>query len=87
VLTGITPILIELGNLTKFYHNTRGNEQGLYDAPKDYRKWTHPVEAIELKEKCDGMEYMVEAYTDGSKSENGVVFGIAIFIDKHLTSK
>jgi ribonuclease HI len=28
---------------------------------------------------------MIEAYTDGSKSENGVGSGIAVFIDKHLT--
>jgi ribonuclease HI len=31
------------------------------------------------------MEYMIEVYMDGSKSENGVGSGIAIFIDKHLT--
>jgi ribonuclease HI len=31
------------------------------------------------------MEYMIEVYMDGSKSENGVVSGIAIFIDKYLT--
>ena len=31
VLTGITPILIEMGNLVNFYHTTRGNEEGLYD--------------------------------------------------------
>jgi ribonuclease HI len=31
------------------------------------------------------MEYMIEVYTDGSKSENGVGYGIAIFIDKRLT--
>jgi ribonuclease HI len=31
------------------------------------------------------MEYVIEAYTDGSKSENGVGSGIAIFIDKHVT--
>jgi hypothetical protein len=51
LLTGITPILIELGNLVKRYHITRENEQeGSYDVPKDYRKWTHPAEAIEIKE-------------------------------------
>jgi len=33
------------------------------------------------------MEYIIEVYTDGSKSENGVGSGIAIFIDKHLTFK
>jgi hypothetical protein len=77
---------MEQGNLAKFYYIARGNEQeGLYDAPKDYRKWTHPAEAIGIKERCERMEYMTEVYTDGSKSENGVGSGIAISIDKHLT--
>jgi len=31
------------------------------------------------------MEYMIEVYMDGSKSENGVGSRIAIFNDKHLT--
>ena len=36
VLTGITPIIIELGNRAKFYNITRGNEQdGIYNAPED----------------------------------------------------
>ena len=53
VLTGITPILIELENRAKFYHITRENEQeGSYDAPKDYRKWTHPAKAIEIKKSA-----------------------------------
>ena len=60
VLTGITPILIELGNQAKFYHITRGNEHGVYDAPKEYRKWNHPAEAVEVKEKCESVEYAVE---------------------------
>jgi len=53
--------------------------------PKDYRKLTRPAEVIEIKEKCERMEYMIEVYTDGSKSENGIGSGIAVFIDKHLT--
>jgi hypothetical protein len=86
VLTGITPILIELRNLTKFYHITRGNEQkGLYDAPKDYRKWTHPAQTIEIKEKCESIEYAVEVYMDGSKRDSGVGSEVAIFTDKYLS--
>jgi hypothetical protein len=38
--------------------------------PKDYRKWTLPAEAIEIKEKCKRMEYVIEVYMDGSKSKN-----------------
>jgi len=43
-------------------HTHTGNEQeGLYNVPKDYRKWTHPAEAIEIKEKCERMECMIES--------------------------
>jgi ribonuclease HI len=74
------------GSQAKIYHNTQGNTQiRLYDAPKLYSKWNHPADAIELKEKCEGREYIIEIYTDGSKSSSGVGSGIAIFVNKHLT--
>jgi ribonuclease HI len=52
---------------------------------QDYRKWPHPAEAIEIKDKCNNMNYMIEIYTDGSKSKKGLGSGIAIFIDGSLT--
>jgi len=86
VLTGITPILIEMRSQAKIYHNTQGNMQiRLYDAPKLYSKWNHPADAIELKEKCEGREYMIQIYTDGCKSSSDVGSGIAIFVNKQLT--
>jgi hypothetical protein len=73
VLTGMTPLLIELENQEKIYHNTRGNEESAkYDTPTHYSKWNHPADAIELKGKRKGKEYTVEAYTDGSKLAGGV---------------
>ena len=52
MLTGITSIVIELENEAQLYHVTRGkNQDGFYDAPTNYRGWTHPAEAIELKNK------------------------------------
>jgi ribonuclease HI len=78
--------MVELENLAQRYHITRRKEQeGAYDVPKDYRKWPHPVEAIELKDKCDDMNYMIEIYMDGIKTEKGVGSGIAIFTDGGLT--
>jgi hypothetical protein len=68
VLTGISPILTELENLTQLYHITRRNESdGLYDAPQDYRKRPHPAKGIELKDKRDDANYTIEIYTDGRK--------------------
>jgi hypothetical protein len=85
-LTGITPTQIELRSQAKCYNITRGNVQdGLHDVPKYYRKWSHPAETIEIKEKNERREYMIEVYTDGSKSASGVGSGIAIFINKHQT--
>ena len=70
VLTGSTPVIIELENTAKLYHITHGkNQDGLDDAPKNYRRWPHPAEAIDLKYKRDDMEYRIEIYTDGSKNE------------------
>jgi len=83
VLTGITPIQIELRSQAKGYCITRGNAQ--IDAPKYYRKWTHPAKTIELKEKCEEREYAVGVCTERSKSSNCVGSGIAEFMNKHLT--
>ena len=56
VLTGSTPVIIELENTAKLYHITCGkNQDGLYDAPKNYRRWPHPAEAIDLKYKRDDL--------------------------------
>ena len=60
-------------------------QMGLYDAPKHYGKWNHPADVIELEEKCGRREYMIQIYTDGSKSPSGVGSAIAIFVNKHLT--
>ena len=52
VLTGMTPILIELCSQVKIYHTTRGNEKSeQYNALKHYSQWNHPADTLEVKEK------------------------------------
>jgi hypothetical protein len=52
VLTGLTPIIIELESQARIYHDTRGNEKHeQYDAPKHYSQWNHPADALELIKK------------------------------------
>jgi hypothetical protein len=56
---------------SKYYHITRGNKhERLYNAPKGYRKWSHPAEAIKRREKGERNEYKIEIYVDGGKSAN-----------------
>ena len=83
VLTGMTPIHIELESQAIIYYNTRGKEKQ-YDAPKHYSQWNHPADPLEIKEKREGREYTVEVYTDGSKRSGGIGSGIAIFENNHL---
>ena len=55
VLTGMTPILIDLGSEAKMYHNTRGNEKSeQYDAQEHYSQWNHPADVLEMKQKKRG---------------------------------
>ena len=86
ILTGMTPILIELGSQAKIYHNTRGNEkrEQCY-APKHCSQWNHSADALEMKEKRERREYTVQIYADGRKSSGGVGSGIAIFENNHLS--
>jgi hypothetical protein len=40
MLTGITLVVIELETTAKLYYIThRRNQDGLYDAPMNYRRW------------------------------------------------
>jgi len=86
LLTGITPVVIELETTAKLHHITRGkNQDGLYDAPVNHRRWAHPAKAIELKNKRDDMHYKLEICTDCSEPEKAVGSGVAIFVDGSLT--
>jgi len=74
VLTGIIPFIIELENTAKLYHITQGkNQDALYVAPMNYRRWPHPAKAIELK--SEDMHYKLEIYTDGSKQQRSGIWG------------
>ena len=65
-LSGIAPVIVELENTEKLYHITcRKNQDGLYDAPMNYRRWPHPANGIELKNKRDDIYCKFDIYTDG----------------------
>jgi hypothetical protein len=68
VLTGITPVVIELETTAKLYHMTRGkNQDGLYDAPINYRRWPYAAKAIEVKNKRGDMHYKLEMVVNTKK--------------------
>jgi hypothetical protein len=56
------------------------------DNDVDTKYWPHP-EDVTIKEVTDNEEASVEAYTDGSKHEEGVGSGEAIIVGKEIVAQ
>ena len=58
------------------------------DIAEKPRNWLHPADIASVNDiKEDGEESFWQIYTDGSKSEQGVGSGVAIFTGKILTEQ
>jgi len=52
------------------------------------RNWLHPSNIVRVNDtKDDGEETFWQIFTDGSKSEQGVGSGVAVFTGKLLTEQ
>jgi len=45
----------------------------------EVKNWIHPAKHVKLIEGHENSPHHIHAYTDGSKSDSGVGYGIAIF--------
>jgi len=81
-LTGLTPITIKIQEASQYYHIIRG--QGKENTEVETRMgtqyWLHPAETIGFLSEEIKDTSTVQIYTDGSKSEEGVGAGIAIYM-------
>jgi hypothetical protein len=87
ILTGLTPIVIKIQETSQFYQLTKGNrdEEVLFDRDMGVKYWQHPAETITFLTDSNESASLTQIFTDGSKSEQGVGTGIAIFrLGKHL---
>lgn len=89
VLTALTPILIKIEEITDVYRTTKvmGNSHQAFDAMVELNKWPHPADIVKITGRDKKIDYLVEAYTDGSKSENGVGAGVALYVKKQLVQE
>ena len=51
----------------------------------EVKYWTHPTKVVEFTAAQEESKHTIQVYTDGSKSEERVGSGIAIFINRKLT--
>jgi ribonuclease HI len=52
----------------------------------EVKNWTHQAKYVNIIEGQEERTHSIYAYTDGSKNDIGVEFGIAIFSDHSLTT-
>ena len=90
ILTGLTPIDIKAEEVVTLYNITKGRNNQKYqiDNAENPRNWLHPADIFSCNyTKDDGEGQSWQIFTDGSKSEQGVGSGVAIFTGKKLTEQ
>jgi ribonuclease HI len=90
ILTGITPIHIKAQEVATQYNITTGRSTQKYqiDKAENPRNWLHHAEIVSVNDtKDEGEEHWWSIFTDGSKSEQGLGSGIAVFTGKVLAEQ
>jgi hypothetical protein len=82
MITGLTPIDIKIEETAQFFQITKGNKKEEEQIDHDTRTkyWLHPAVLLTILEDCNGDDSSIQIFTDGSKTEQGVGAGAAIFI-------
>jgi hypothetical protein len=76
VLTGTMPIDLKIEQEARLYQLTKSNDK--FDKDMEIKYWQHPAVAS-ISSMDEEEEGLIQIYTDGSKTEEGVGSGIAIF--------
>jgi ribonuclease HI len=57
------------------------------DSDVELKYWPHPADAVTIKEVAGNEEASIQAYTNGSKHDQGVGSGTAIFIGSEMVAQ
>jgi hypothetical protein len=89
ILTGMKPIIIKIEEFVKQYEfKKRQNQRYLYlDQEVEHRHWPHPATAVSIKEIETTYESTISAYTDGSRSEEGVGAGAVLYYGSNTIAR
>jgi ribonuclease HI len=69
------------------YRKRKGNQSHVFDNEVELKDWPHPADAVKITVVKDYTETTVQAYTDGSKYEQGVGSGVAVFIGQEMAAQ
>jgi hypothetical protein len=80
-LTGLKLIVIQAEEAAKIFNIMRENLDEI-DKNMQPKDWLHPADTVRITELPEDDE--IQIYTYGSKNDNGVGAGIAVFIEGKL---
>ena len=89
ILTGITPIKIKTEDAVKMYNariTKAVHTQEIYNALA-YKDWPHPADCPIITVSEDNKDTAIQAKSDGSKGEQRVGSGAAIFIGTKIVTQ
>jgi hypothetical protein len=84
-VAGTIPLQKSIQETINFY-KTIHNLQG-YEKPVEVTYWPHPADIVNIQESDKEQEYPIEVYSDGSKSDKGVGFGVVLFRNGKIVKK
>ena len=81
LITGLIPIDIKIEETAQLYQLTRGStkEEAKIDQDMGIKHWLHPAVKITILRDNNEDSSTTQIFTDGSKSEQGVGAGIAVY--------
>ena len=85
LITGLTPVYIKIEETAHLYQLTRGSRrvEVRFDQDMEVKHWLHP--AIRIPIARETVHSTMQLFTDGSKSDQGVGAGIAVYRSGTLT--
>jgi ribonuclease HI len=89
ILAGTTPIIIRTEEAAKQY-TLRKRKRDLtqsIDLEVEPKDWPHPADVAAIFEVKEYEDQTIQIYTDGSKTEQGVGSGVAIFTGQELVTQ
>ena len=86
IVANTTPIMLKIEEVVKIYNirKWRGKQIHNIDGEVDLKYWQHPADEAKFLDTDENKDRLIQAYTDGSKTQHGVGMGVALFIGTNL---
>jgi len=85
ILTGNAPVELKTEEAANLYRITKDRQNHLMAHETEHQDSTHPADTARITEQNETREHTIHIYTEGSKTEEAVGSGFAIYIQNKLT--